>query len=99
MPPAIRMTGGGMLFMASTVAWGIVPTHGFSGNESVDGLFSKLEEGLGRVHEWEVDSEMLAKRSVLTPACGMGTMDPATAKKGLDLLSRLSKKCKESVVG
>ncbi len=81
-----------------SVAWGIVPTSGFSGKESVDGLFSILEKGLGRVHEWGIDSEMLAERSLLTPACGMGTIVPETAKKGMDLLSRLSMKCKELMV-
>ena len=80
-----------------TIAWGIVPTSGFSGKESVDGLFSKLEEGLGCIHKWGINPEMIAERSILTPACGMGTMAPETAKKGMDLLSRLSVKCGEVV--
>jgi hypothetical protein len=78
-----------------TVAWGIIPTSAFSGRESVDGLISKLQEGLGRVHDWGIDSKMLAEKSILTPACGMGTMDPQSAKQGMDLLSRLSGKLKE----
>ncbi len=82
-----------------TVAWGIVPTLEFSGKESVDGLFKKLEEGLGRIHEWGINSEMLAERSLLTPACGMGPMDTEDAKKGMDLLSRLSMKCREVLIG
>jgi len=81
-----------------TVAWGIVPTFGFTGKESLEGLFSKIREGLHRVYEWGIDPEMLAHRSILTPACGMGTMDPEAAKKGMALLCRLSQKCREELV-
>ncbi len=82
-----------------TVAWGIIPTSGSTGKESAEALFSKIEEGFRRVHEWGIDPGMLAERSILTPACGMGTMEPETAKSGLDLLSRLSRKCEESMSG
>jgi len=75
-----------------TVAWGIVPTSGFSGKESVDDLLSKLNQGLDHVREWGVNSKILAERSILTPACGMGAMAPEAAKKALDLLPRLAKK-------
>ena len=81
-----------------TVAWGIVPTFGFTGKESLEGLFSKIREGLQRVYEWGIDPEMLAHRSILTPACGMGTMDPEAAKKGMALLCRLSQRCREEFV-
>jgi hypothetical protein len=75
-----------------TVAWGIVPTANFTGNESVEDLLNKLEAGLNRVYDWGIDPAMLAERSILTPACGMGTMTPAAAKKGADLLSDLSER-------
>jgi hypothetical protein len=81
-----------------TVAWGIVPTFGFTGEESLEGLFSKIKAGLQRVYKWGIDPEILARRSILTPACGMGTMPPEDAKKGMALLSRLSQKCKETFV-
>jgi methionine synthase II (cobalamin-independent) len=76
------------------IAWGIIPTSNSTEKESVEGLFAKLKEGLGRLHEWGVDPELLAQRSILTPACGMGTMPLEDAKRGLDLLSRLSQKCR-----
>ncbi|MBW1850148.1 MAG: methionine synthase [Deltaproteobacteria bacterium] len=79
-----------------SIAWGIIPTSGFTGKETAEGLFSKIEEGLHRVYEWGIAPEMLAERSILTPACGMGTMDPAAAKKGMELLSRLSQKWEET---
>ncbi len=77
-----------------TVAWGIVPTSNFTGDESVEDLFSKLEEGFNRIYEWGIDPAMLSERSILTPACGMGTMTPEASKKGFDLLSNLSQRLK-----
>lgn len=75
-----------------TVAWGIVPTTNFTGDESAEELFSRLEQGLNRVYEWGIDPGILAERSIITSACGMGTMAPEAAKKNLDLLSQLSQK-------
>jgi methionine synthase II (cobalamin-independent) len=74
------------------VAWGIVPTADFTGEETAEGLLTRLEEGLKRLEEWGLDAEQIAKCSLLTPACGMGTMDVALAERVLVLLSELSKK-------
>jgi hypothetical protein len=79
-----------LLRTGGTIAWGIVPTLGFTGNETVEDLISRLKQGLERVQQWGIDPENLAKRSMLTPACGMGSMDPEMAARGMDLLSRLS---------
>jgi len=78
-----------------TIAWGIVPTSNFTGNETVEDLASKLDQGLKRIHEWGISPDTLAERSILTPACGMGTMTPEAAKRGLDLLSGLSLRLRE----
>lgn len=78
-----------------TVAWGIIPTTNFTGGESIEDLSIRLEQGLDRVKDWGIDPEMLAQRSILTPACGMGTMPPEAARKGIDLLCRLSIRCQE----
>ncbi|MDY6974150.1 MAG: hypothetical protein SV775_17825 [Thermodesulfobacteriota bacterium] len=83
----IRFLKGG-----GTIAWGIVPTSDFTGEESVEDLFSRLESGLGRLHQWGIDPDILRERTILTPACGMGTMTPETAQRGLDLLSGLSQR-------
>jgi hypothetical protein len=77
------------------IAWGIIPTANFTGEETVEGLFSKLQEGLSRIHQWGIDPDILAERSILTPACGMGTMEPEHARNGMELLSQLSQKCRE----
>jgi methionine synthase II (cobalamin-independent) len=74
------------------IEWGIVPTADFTGEETVKDLLTRLEEGLKRFKEWGLDAERVAKSSILTPACGMGTMDETLAEKVLVLLSQLSAK-------
>lgn len=86
----VRLIEGG-----GAIAWGIIPTSGFSGDESVDDLFLRLEKGLKRISEWGVNSDLIAQRSILTPACGMGTMSPDAAWAAMDLLSRLCRRCRE----
>jgi len=75
------------------IAWGIVPTANFTGQESVDSLFSRLKEGLMRLRQWGLDMDQVAQRSLLTPACGMGTMTGDAANSAMTLLSRLSERC------
>lgn len=83
------LQGGGI------IAWGIVPTSAFTGDESVEGLCSRLEQGLSRFYEWGLDPERVIGNSMLTPACGMGTMEQASADRVLDLLSALSNRWNE----
>ena len=78
-----------------TVAWGIIPTTKFTDNDSVESLSLRLKGGLEQLIEWGMDAEMLAKRSILTPACGMGTMSPEAARRGIELLSGLSTRCQD----
>ncbi len=78
-----------------TIAWGIIPTSGLNGGKAGEELFIRIKEGFGRLLEWGIAPDMLAERSILTPACGMGTMAPEAAKTAMELLSNLSQKCKE----
>ena len=55
-------------------------------------LFTKLERGLNLLYEWGFTPETVKKKSLLTPACGMGTMATSDAEKALNLLSGLSRK-------
>jgi protein involved in ribonucleotide reduction len=72
------------------IAWGIVPTFGFTGRETLDDLSSRLQEGLAKLRTLGLDPDRLARQSLLTPACGMGTMEPAASERVLDLLRGLS---------
>jgi hypothetical protein len=74
-----------------SIAWGIVPTADFKGTETVEELRLKLEQGFARLKEIGLSSDLIARRSLLTPACGMGTMDEGSSNRVLELLSLLSK--------
>jgi hypothetical protein len=80
-----------------TIAWGIVPTSDLTEAETVENLFSKLQTGINRLYEWGLDPELVAGNSILTPACGMGSMDPSLSDRVLNLLSGLSGKCGDLV--
>jgi hypothetical protein len=73
-----------------TVAWGVVPTTSFTGEETLDGLKMQLEKGLNTFYEWGIDRNTAAERSIITPACGVGAIDPDKAERILELLSGLS---------
>jgi hypothetical protein len=73
------------------IAWGIVPTSDFSDNITIAELRSKLDEGLKRLSKWGISSEIIKNNSILTPACGMGSMEPDSSEKVINLLSRLIK--------
>ncbi|MBW2137116.1 MAG: hypothetical protein JRH06_06135 [Deltaproteobacteria bacterium] len=77
------------------IAWGIVPTFRFTGKESVEALYQKLCGGLNRLRDWGLGRDVVVSRSLLTPACGMGTMTPALADRALDLLVKVSRKCRD----
>ena len=77
------------------IAWGIVPTFVFTGKETVEGLLSRLEEGLTQLYEWGLKKEIIRANSMLTPACGMGTMKEGSSRTVLDMLSMLSEKMRK----
>ena len=73
-----------------TVAWGVVPTTSFTGEETLDILKMQLEKGLNTFYEWGIDSNTVAERSIITPACGVGAIDSDKAERILKLTSDLS---------
>jgi hypothetical protein len=74
------------------IAWGIIPVFDYTGKESIEKLYSLLEKGLKHLHEFGLDPETITARSILTPQCGMGTMEPPSSDRVLELLSTLSEK-------
>ncbi|MDY6878667.1 MAG: hypothetical protein V2J25_17140 [Desulfatiglans sp.] len=80
------LKGGGIM------AWGVVPTSERIEGESSEGLSSRLESGLSQMVEWGISPDLLARQSILTPACGMGSMEPEGADTVVKLLSLLSRR-------
>jgi methionine synthase II (cobalamin-independent) len=72
------------------VAWGAVPTTSFSGRETPSDLKIQLEKGLKRLCEWGIKKDVVAERSLITPACGLGSLELDKAERIIELLSSLS---------
>lgn len=72
------------------IAWGIVPTSSFSGEETISQLRSKLLSGMDILRKKGLDYNTLWEQSILTPSCGMGTMEEGSSVAALKLLSQLS---------
>ena len=79
-----------LLRNGGAVAWGVVPTVSFTGKETIGDLQARLEYGLNRFYEWGLDRDIVAERSLVTPACGVGSIEPSRAEKVFELLSGLS---------
>jgi methionine synthase II (cobalamin-independent) len=75
-----------------TIAWGIVPTGNSAGKGDHDELFLRLNKGLEALYSLGLDRDLVHAASILTPACGMGTMSEKDSDQVLDLLSGLYKR-------
>ncbi len=72
------------------LAWGIVPTAAFTGNETADLLISKLESGIKRIEQHGVSRKNILRQCLITPSCGMGSLTPDKAEAILKLLREVS---------
>jgi methionine synthase II (cobalamin-independent) len=79
------------------LAWGIVPTGAFSGNETVDGLVAQLESGMKRLEKEGVDRKVVLRQCLITPSCGMGSLTPEKAEAILKLLREVSDRMQKLV--
>ncbi|MBU1740976.1 MAG: hypothetical protein KKC37_05470, partial [Proteobacteria bacterium] len=55
------------------VAWGAIPTLNYTGEETAAGLWTMLKEHLSRLADSGPKQEVVARNSVLTPACSVIT--------------------------
>ncbi len=77
------------------LAWGVVPTGAFTGNETVDLLVSKLAAGFRHLELEGIDRQTIRRQSLITPSCGMGSLTPDKAEAILKLLSEVSARMQE----
>lgn len=80
------------------LAWGVVPTGAFTGNETADLLVSKLEAGIRRLEQAGIDRQTILRQSLITPSCGMGSLTTDQAEAILKLLREVSDRMQEKVV-
>jgi hypothetical protein len=75
-----------------SIAWGIVPTKAEVVNETVDTLSRRLDECFASLEAKGFDRDLLRRRAILTPSCGVGTLTENQARKVFELLRQLREK-------
>ena len=75
------------------LGWGIVPTldKDAAGNETLESLLTRFDDGMEQLISKGFDRELLLKRALITPSCGMGgVLTETLAERVLDLLNQIS---------
>jgi len=71
------------------LAWGIVPTLEFTGQEKTGDLAAKLRSGWKQLAGRGLDPDLIRTRSLLTPACGVGGLTEENARAVFNLLAQV----------
>ncbi len=71
------------------LCWGIVPTQEFSG-QSADFLLEKINAGISVLVKKGLDKNLLLDNLIISPSCGLGTLDTEKSDKIFKLLSGVS---------
>ncbi len=69
------------------ICWGIVPTQGFSESQTAGQLAQKIEDGIKTLVKKGLDQELLFSNLLISPACGLGSLETRAAGHILKLLS------------
>lgn len=72
------------------IAWGIVPNNERALEVGAEELAVMLEAGLETLEGRGIDRDLLVRRSLVTPACGLGPMTEEIAEKALSLTGQVS---------
>ena len=72
------------------ICWGIVPTQDFNAGLNPEVLAQKIKSGLDVLVRKGIDRNLLLERLMISPACGLGTLDAQKAEGILNLLNQTS---------
>ncbi len=79
------------------IAWGIVPTSAAALTETPESLERRLFSLVDELEKLGVERELVLAQSMITPACGMGSVPGAQAKRVVELLDDLSRRVQDKV--
>jgi methionine synthase II (cobalamin-independent) len=79
------------LSRGGVLAWGAIPTTDEARSHSALSLSRALDSWIARFAETGLDESVLRRQCLITPACGMGSLDRDLAELVLDLLTGVSK--------
>jgi methionine synthase II (cobalamin-independent) len=81
----------------AALAWGVVPTGAFTGEETADQLIAKLDAGMQRLEQEGLDRKTILRQCLITPSCGMGSLTPDKAEAILKLLRDVSDRMQKTL--
>ena len=80
-----------LLERGGAVAWGAVPTLAYTGSETAEQLWGRLRGLLDSLEQKGIPRELLFSQSLVTPACGMGSLKLDAARAILALTAQVSR--------
>jgi methionine synthase II (cobalamin-independent) len=72
------------------LCWGIVPTQEFRDKTDKDSLITKIESGIETLVKKGLDKDLLWNSLLVSPSCGLATLDTQEAEKIFILLQEIS---------
>ena len=72
------------------LCWGVVPTSEFTEKDTVDSLIAKVKAGIDALVKKGIARATVVDSLILSPSCGMGTLDCRRAEAILEILSQVS---------
>lgn len=72
------------------ICWGIVPTQEFRPGLTSRSLLDRIQQGIGVLARKGADPDLLSEQLLISPSCGLGTLDPSSADQIFRLLKELS---------
>jgi len=85
---------GKFLERGGTLCWGIVPTNEFTSKITPKSLLDKLQAGINTFKNKGVRENLLCNRMLISPSCGLGSLEPEKAEAILKLLVGLLQEIK-----
>jgi methionine synthase II (cobalamin-independent) len=80
----------GFLERGGIICWGIVPTLEFTDKETKDTSVKKIKDGIDILTTKGVDKDLLLDNLLISPSCGLGTLDTKKSEKIFKVLSEAS---------
>ncbi|MCM8781295.1 MAG: hypothetical protein NC908_05175 [Candidatus Omnitrophica bacterium] len=74
------------------LCWGIVPTQDFNAGVSAELLLDKIQQAIEFLVKKGLEKEKILQNLLLSPSCGLGSLEESSAKLIFRLLSELVKK-------
>jgi len=72
------------------ICWGIVPTQSGTGYQTPAQLAQRVEDGIETLVKKALDKNLLSSNLLISPACGLGSLETRAADNILQLLSQIA---------